>query len=1127
MSEGGTPPLRWINALKDAEGGRQVSTPAPSAPTSAPICAPPAPTPRIRICHAPEARADKHGAAAATFAAAVDVPTTSAECTKRARSVESSPEFLSNEDEKRPRIGSMSSPPPHSEETTTIKSRAGQPVIAHSQPPISPPHEDQGISNQALVSQESWPRDSTSYAALASMVVESRPPTPTAGPSGVSYAAMAAAPASPRRQTAEPPATQPAAAARTTPRSGYPPITVENLPNWTRHFGNLRGILGHAPNARPLGKGVRFLPKSSEEFRAIQKYLTEAMNQDNTITWYCYSPSAELPTKVAIRGLPIDTPSEEVLAALQELGFPAERAKAIPPAKGRHGCVYFVQLAHLREAELTQLYKVTELLAMPGLVIEAWRGNKLPAQCHRCQAFGHASANCHRKIKCVRCAGEHLARDCPRAREELPTCANCGKAHTAKDRRCAVFKREARKRGISLAPPRPPTAGATKKGAKERPLPSVAQPAETAPTTTEPKQQTPAATGQAKPPTRSADPSKERGTEGAVATRPTTLAPPANEPTVRGQPAKTKAKKRRRKRAPRPARSEPAAASTPQPKPTSAKTVERPQTQQEPGAQEPKAPLRAPATQLRETTDPDTRTIIRVFVEILTNILVAYTQGGIRGYVRELTALVQSQDIHVILLGETRLSEEVEFRIPNFFVYRRDEVSPRGYPYRGTAALVRRDIVHEELEHAPFASVRTQGVRVCAEDEELLLYAAYKPPREAFCSTDVQSLFSSRKPTLVVGDFNAKHPAWGARVVTPAGRQLLEDSVSNGYGIMGPGAPSHIPSDPRRQPDVLDIVLHHGLPYPLDVEVIYDLDTQHLPILVVLTLRRGFTVLRSPRPRVDWERYTSELMGFELTVPISTPAEVEKATETITRAIQKAKEAATSAQGQPRGYRDQLPSSLREKIRRKRQLRRLWTRTRCPRVKHDLNRLAEEVSRALVALDDDNWEVTIDRASEHDLNLYSLCKKLTGNDAPIYPLKDREGNRRYSASDRAEILAEYMEEQFTPNPPNTTNANVVRHHAAVHERVERFLSSPIPSLQDVQLITLSELRKAVLRLPKRKAPGTRRGHQRRVDAAASWMSRSAHENFQWDTPDRTFPRDVENGEDHCSSQSWEGPPSPR
>ncbi|CAH2085254.1 unnamed protein product [Euphydryas editha] len=307
MSEGGTPPP--LDQRPKGRGGRtgiprtvvkrdifsntvqQVSTPAPSAPTSAPICAPPAPTPRIRICHAPEARADKHGATAATFAAAVDVPTTSAECTKRARSVESSPEFLSNEDEKRPRIGSMSSPPPHSEETTTIESRAGQPVIAHSQPPISPPHEDQGISNQALVSQESWPRDSTSYAALASMVVESRPPTPTAGPSGVSYAAMAAA-ASPRRQTAEPPATQPAAAARTTPRSGYPPITVENLPNWTRHFGNLRGILGHAPNARPLGKGVRFLPKSSEEFRAIQKYLTEAMNQDNTITWYCYSPSA-------------------------------------------------------------------------------------------------------------------------------------------------------------------------------------------------------------------------------------------------------------------------------------------------------------------------------------------------------------------------------------------------------------------------------------------------------------------------------------------------------------------------------------------------------------------------------------------------------------------------------------------------------------------------------------------------------------------------------------------------------------------------------------------------------------------------------------------------------------------
>ncbi|CAH2103849.1 unnamed protein product [Euphydryas editha] len=76
---------------------------------------------------------------------------------------------------------------------------------------------------------------------------------------------------------------QPQANARSVPRSGYPPITAECLPNWTRHFNNIRQRLGHAPNARPLGKGMHFLPGSVVEFRVVQRYLTEAMEQESSI----------------------------------------------------------------------------------------------------------------------------------------------------------------------------------------------------------------------------------------------------------------------------------------------------------------------------------------------------------------------------------------------------------------------------------------------------------------------------------------------------------------------------------------------------------------------------------------------------------------------------------------------------------------------------------------------------------------------------------------------------------------------------------------------------------------------------------------------------------------------------
>ncbi|CAH1384246.1 unnamed protein product [Tenebrio molitor] len=36
--------------------------------------------------------------------------------------------------------------------------------------------------------------------------------------------------------------------------------------------------------------------------------------------------------------------------------------------------------------------------------------NKIFVQCHRCQRWGHATANCHAQAKCVKCAGDHLTR---------------------------------------------------------------------------------------------------------------------------------------------------------------------------------------------------------------------------------------------------------------------------------------------------------------------------------------------------------------------------------------------------------------------------------------------------------------------------------------------------------------------------------------------------------------------------------------------------------------------------------------------------------------------------------------------------------------------------------------------
>ncbi|GBP52033.1 hypothetical protein EVAR_97503_1 [Eumeta japonica] len=92
-------------------------------------------------------------------------------------------------------------------------------------------------------------------------------------------------------------------------------------------------LLGHAPNARPFGKGIRFLSKSDVEFRMVLRYLQAAAWRDHQVAWFCYALETEKLIKVGIRGLPVDTAPDMILAALQELEFPAEYVRHIPPSK--------------------------------------------------------------------------------------------------------------------------------------------------------------------------------------------------------------------------------------------------------------------------------------------------------------------------------------------------------------------------------------------------------------------------------------------------------------------------------------------------------------------------------------------------------------------------------------------------------------------------------------------------------------------------------------------------------------------------------------------------------------------------------------------------------------------------
>ncbi|GBP39040.1 Probable RNA-directed DNA polymerase from transposon BS [Eumeta japonica] len=171
---------------------------------------------------------------------------------------------------------------------------------------------------------------------------------------------------------------------------------------------------------------------------------------------------------------------------------------------------------------------------------------------------------------------------------------------------------------------------------------------------------------------------------------------------------------------------------------------------------------------------PDTRG------DVLNLRIIYWNPGGIIGKTRELRDLAQLEDAHIILLGETKLRPEQELKIPNFFAYRRDEISARGPAYRGTAVLVRRDIMHEAEQLTDFETMRSIGVSVGSSEQEIRLFAAYRPPGTKMCVQDIHAIIQEQTPTLIIGDLNAKQKAWESHSISRAGRLLMEDAERQG-----------------------------------------------------------------------------------------------------------------------------------------------------------------------------------------------------------------------------------------------------------------------------------------------------------------------------------------------------------
>ena len=165
------------------------------------------------------------------------------------------------------------------------------------------------------------------------------------------------------------------------------------------------------------------------------KMYKNKLAEDENIEFHTYTTSKEKTHAFVLRGLQGDPTPDEIKEDIEENH--GIYIKNIYKMKTKYKPLYL--LITDNDVTLKELQNKVKYILFTKIEWEGRRNEREITQCRRCQTWGHAASNCHRKPRCVKCAQEHYSHSC-----ELPIngevkCANCNGEHTASNLECPIY----------------------------------------------------------------------------------------------------------------------------------------------------------------------------------------------------------------------------------------------------------------------------------------------------------------------------------------------------------------------------------------------------------------------------------------------------------------------------------------------------------------------------------------------------------------------------------------------------------------------------------------------------------------------------------------------------------------